>query len=136
MRVRMIRLLASMMTTMFVLAAGPAQAEIDGSHPALCGHGCWVWIWWGNEFEGKNDVLCGPFKRTNMIKLPNANHLDWSEEINSMKMGPNATLRVWEDEAFEGYSRFYEAGTVKEKFNEWDDVEQVNSMELICMKTN
>lgn len=134
MKLKTAHLLATALGTATLISNHAAQAEIDGGSPAICGHGCWVWIYSDDEFEGPNDILCGPFKRSNMIKLPNAHVTDWSEEINSMKIGPNATLRIWEDVDFEGYSKFYNPGTVKTDFDEDSDVEQANSMEMICMR--
>lgn len=35
-----------------------------------------------------------------MRNLPGANKSDWGDEIDSLKVGPTATVTVWEDENF------------------------------------
>ncbi len=108
---------------------------VDGSSPAICDSPCWVWVYEKPNFQGENDVLCGPFKRSNLQKMPNAHNTDWADNIGSMRVGPRATLRVWEDDNFEGPSFFVEAGVAIPNL-EAANRDEVESMELFCWKLN
>ncbi len=126
-----------------VLAAGVASAAdkprftgaVDGSSPAICDSPCWVWVYGEPNFQGENDVLCGPFKRGDMGKLPNAHKTDWGSNVGSLRVGPRATLRVWEDDNFEGPSFFVEAGVAIPNL-EAAGRDSIESMELFCWKLN
>ncbi|MGH8530405.1 MAG: hypothetical protein ACRETN_11310 [Nevskiales bacterium] len=108
---------------------------VDGSSPAICDSPCWVWVYGEPNFQGENDVLCGPFKRGEMGKMPNAHKSDWGSNIGSLRVGPRATLRVWEGDNFEGPSFFVEAGVAISNL-EAANREQIESMELFCWKLN
>ncbi len=132
---------AAALTVLGIAAAGAAEdkprryGSVDGSSPAICDSPCWVWIYGEPNFQGENDVLCGPFKRGDLRKMPNAHNSDWASNIGSIRVGPRATLRVWEDENFEGPSFFVEAGVAIPNL-ESADRDQVESMELFCWKLN
>lgn len=127
------------------LAAGIASAAedrtanlngaVDGSSPAICDSPCWVWVYEEANFQGENDVLCGPFKRGELTKMPNAHRKDWSGDIGSIRVGPRATMRAWDSDNFEGPSFFVEAGVAIPNL-EAVDRDDINSMELFCWKLN
>lgn len=133
---------AVVLTVLSLAAAGAAKdkphrygAADSSSSPAICDSPCWVWIYSEPNFQGENDVLCGPFKRGELRQMPSADNKDWASNIGSMRVGPRATLRVWEDENFEGPSFFVEASVAIPNL-EAANREQVESMELFCWKLN
>lgn len=111
------------------------NGAVDGSSPAICDSPCWVWVFEDANFQGENDVLCGPFKRGDLRKMPNAHNKDWTDGIGSMRVGPRATLRAWESDNFEGPSFFVEAGVAIPSL-EAADRDQIESLELFCWKLN
>jgi hypothetical protein len=86
----------------------PTQA---GAKPD-CG-GCWVQIFDDKNFDATDDnhMICGPGKWPNLRNLPGAVKINWSDEIESLKIGPNATVIVWIGEQYTGMSQTFGPGT-------------------------
>ena len=94
---------------------------------------CWVQIWEDENFEDDNDVIFGPGRWNNMRNLPGANKGDWGDEIDSLKVGPAATVTVWEDENFGDNSQTYGPGTEKTNLRGNPDMgDTIDSMEIKC----
>jgi hypothetical protein len=94
---------------------------------------CWVHIWEDENFQDNNDVIYGPGKWNNMRGLPGANKADWGDEIDSLKVGPGATVTVWEDENFGDNSQTYGPGTEKTNLRGDPDMgDQIDSIEIKC----
>lgn len=58
---------------------------------------CSVEIWEDENFQDNTDVIVGPLESTSMKDLPGADKRDWSDEIDSLRVGPKATVTVWQD---------------------------------------
>lgn len=94
---------------------------------------CYVQIWEDENFQDNNDVIHGPGKWNNMRSLPGANKGDWGDEIDSLKVGPVATVIVWEDENFGDNSQTYGPGTEKTNLRGDPDMgDQIDSIEIRC----
>jgi hypothetical protein len=94
---------------------------------------CWVHIWEDENFQDDNDVISGPGRWNNMRNLPGANKSDWGDEIDSLKVGPGATVTVWEDEDFKDNSATYGPGTEKTNLRGDPDMgDTIDSMEIKC----
>lgn len=94
---------------------------------------CYVHIWEDENFQDNNDVIYGPGKWNNMRGLPGANKGDWGDEIDSLKVGPAATVIVWEDENFGDNSQTYGPGTEKTNLRGDPDMgDTIDSMEIKC----
>ena len=107
-----------------VAAATPAR---NAENP------CWVHIWEDENFEDNNDRIFGPGRWNNMRNLPGANKSDWGDQIDSLKVGPAATVTVWEDENFGDNSQTYGPGTDKTNLSGNPDMgDQIDSMEIKC----
>lgn len=74
---------------------------------------CFVHIWEDENFQDDNDIIYGPGRWNNMRGLPGANKGDWGDEIDSLKVGPTASVTVFEDENFNDNSQAYGPGTEK-----------------------
>ena len=59
--------------------------------------GCWVDLYDDTQFKGKHIRLKGPIKLTNLLKVQGAN---WDKKIESLVVGPKATLTVFENKNF------------------------------------
>jgi hypothetical protein len=94
---------------------------------------CYVHIWEDENYGDDNDVIYGPGKWNNMRNLPGANKGDWGDEIDSLKVGPTATVTVWEDENFRDNSQTYGPGTEKTNLRGNPDMgDTIDSMEIRC----
>jgi hypothetical protein len=72
----------------------------------LLGHGtvafaqksdCWAEFFEGAQFKGKNFRLKGPAYKTNLVKVNGEN---WDKRIESILIGPKATVTVYENKNF------------------------------------
>lgn len=80
-----------------------------------------------DNFDDENDVIYGPGKWTSMRKLPGAKEADWGGDADSLKVGPAATVKVWDARDFKGKSETYGPGTEKPNLD-FD----IHSMEITC----
>ena len=58
---------------------------------------CWVDLYDDTQFKGKQIRLKGPIKLTNLLKVQGEN---WDKKIESIVVGPKATLTVFENKNF------------------------------------
>lgn len=58
---------------------------------------CWVELYDDTQFAGKSVRLQGPIKLTNLLKVQGEN---WDKKIESLIVGPKATLTVFENKNF------------------------------------
>jgi hypothetical protein len=94
---------------------------------------CYVHVWEDENFTDDNDVIYGPGRWNNMRNLPGANKGDWGDEIDSLKVGPRATVTVWEDENFGDNSQTYGPGTEKTNLRGNPDMgDTIDSLEIRC----
>ncbi len=79
---------------------------------ANCGD-CWVHVFDDKNFDVTDDnhMICGPGKWANLRNLPGAVKVIWGDEIESLKVGPKATVIVWADENFAGMTQTYGPGS-------------------------
>jgi hypothetical protein len=116
-------------------SSGPSapQSVAAAAPPKNTQNPCWVHIWEDENFGDDNDVISGPGRWNNMRNLPGANKGDWGDEIDSLKVGPAATVTVWEDENFGDNSQTYGPGTEKTNLRGNPDMgDQIDSMEIKC----
>ena len=98
--------------------------------PAL-GSGCWVQFYSKRDFNGDVATLVGP---AGIVSLDKGTARELKQEIDSLVMGPNATLTVYEHALFKDRSVKFdanarEAGLVKKlSFGG-----QIESMRLDCL---
>jgi hypothetical protein len=94
---------------------------------------CYVQIFEDENYQDSSDVIYGPGRWNNMRGLPGANKGDWGDQIDSLKVGPGATVTVWEDENFSDNSQTYSPGTERTNLRGNPDMgDQIDSMEIKC----
>lgn len=94
---------------------------------------CYVQIFEDENYQDSSDVIYGPGRWSNMRGLPGANKGDWGDQIDSLKVGPAATVTVWEDENFSDNSQTYDPGTEKTNLRGDPDMgDQIDSIEIKC----
>jgi len=117
---------------------------------------CWVDLYDDTQFQGKHVRLKGPIKLTNLIKVKGAN---WDKKIESIVVGPKATLTVFENKNFkltlsemanhpvlmkslgittqdilEDSELIFHANSKVHGFGEFDFYHKIRSLKLICVK--
>lgn len=69
--------------------------------------GCWVEIYEREDFQGRSARLAGPLE---LASLNLADLGDWTERINSIRVGPMAEVELFGDLKFEDRRQIYPAG--------------------------
>ncbi len=92
------------------MANANQQAAQAGARPD-CGN-CWVHIFDDKNFDATDDnhLICGPGKWPNLRNLPGAAKINWGDEIESLRVGPGATVIVWVGEQYTGASQTFGPG--------------------------
>ncbi|MFO0572413.1 MAG: DUF4403 family protein [Polyangia bacterium] len=98
--------------------------------PSLCA-GCYVQVYEDSDFRGDTDKLCGPLRVPNMRGLPGAKKRDWGDKIDSLKVGPKARVKVWEDENFEDSTRTFEPNSSPAQLGDMGD--NIDSIQIDCL---
>lgn len=93
-------------------ASSSAATATSASPAANCGD-CWVQVFDDDNFALTDDhhVICGEGRRADLRNLPGATKLNWGNEIQSLKVGPAASVVVWTVEGFKGITRTFGPGT-------------------------
>ena len=65
---------------------------------------CWVHVFDDKNFDVTDDnhMICGPGKWANLRNLAGAIKPSWGDEIESLRVGPRATVMVWAAENYTG----------------------------------
>jgi Beta/Gamma crystallin len=94
---------------------------------------CYVQIFEDENYQGDYDVIFGPMTSTDMKNLSGSNLSDWSDEIESLKVSPKATVTVWQDPDYNEAVQTLTSGT--EKTNLKGDpnfADEISSMKITC----
>ena len=109
-------------------ATAPAGATAD------CGN-CWVHFYDDKNFKATDDnhKICGPGAWPNLRNLAGAVKLNWSDEIESLRVGPGATVTVWTGEQFTGTKHTFPPGTEKITLKDMPGFsDNISSLEIKC----
>lgn len=89
---------------------------------------CYVHLFDGDDFDedDSNFILTEPGRYEDLRDLPGADK-DWSDEADSLKVGPSATVTIWSEPGFSGTETKLEAGS-----EEPDLDDEPESLELEC----
>jgi len=110
-----------------------APAAVAGPSPG-CGD-CWVHVFDDKALatDDDNHIICGPGKWATLRSLPGASKLNWGDEIESLRVGPSATVVVWLGEQFSGVSQSFGPGTEKITLKGTPDLsDDISSIEIRC----
>ncbi len=87
---------------------------------------CWIIIYADEDFKGKHEHLFGPARYPNM----RINGEDWHDEIDSVKIGPCAYVRCYEDELFESTHLWLLPGQEIARLNDFGFGDRIDSIEI------
>lgn len=96
--------------------------------PSVGDTGCWVHLYDEDRFDERDPhfQLSEPGRYPDMAALPGATQ-DWTDQADSIRVGPDATVTIWPQTDFGGRSQVLEPGS------EHPDVaEEPMSIELRC----
>lgn len=110
------------------LGSMPVQAATDGQ---MMAKNCWVDVFDDTKFDADDPHVRvqGPMELTSLKNLQGRN---WNNEIQSLIVGPDATVRAYEDKDFKGTEVAFAPGqrvTDLSNLNMSDDIE---SMKIAC----
>jgi hypothetical protein len=89
-------------------ASAPAATAANANQPAAAATAacpdCWVQVFDDKNFDPTDDnhLICGPGKWANLRNLTGAIKPNWGDEIESLRVGPRATVMVWGAENYTG----------------------------------
>lgn len=106
-----------------------ASTESSAPGGQSSGDGCWVHLFDSDDFQESDDhfLLTEAGKYDNLAQLPGASK-DWTDEADSIKVGPNATVTVWPRTNFAGTKQILEPGS------EHPSVDEPSSLEMACTR--
>ncbi|HVT43693.1 MAG TPA: beta/gamma crystallin domain-containing protein [Thermoanaerobaculia bacterium] len=113
-----------------VVKSQPAPVITTGT---AASSGCWAHIWEGPNFAGRNNRIDGPGRWVNVGDLPGADRKDWNDRINSVEVGPSATVTFWKHDNFRGDSIRLLAGERRATLDGRPDMAgAISSLEISC----
>jgi hypothetical protein len=92
---------------------------------------CWVQVYEGDHFDegGASTTIQGP------IELPTLNDLegkDWTDEIGSLIVGPDAEVQVWKSANYVGTGQSFRPGQRVDELEELDLGNEIKSLKVVC----
>lgn len=110
------------------VAMGANGGKNGEGNPELPANGCYVHLFDGDNFDANDDnfVLTEPGRYADLKELPGADK-DWTDEADSLIVGPNATVIGWSETNFQGTEVTYESDS---RHPDVDD--EPSSLELTC----
>jgi hypothetical protein len=83
----------------------------------------------------EHHLLCGPGKWPHLRNLPGTAKVEWGDEIESLKVGPAATVIVWAGEGYTGASQTYGPRTEKANLKGTPNLsDAISSLEIRCVQ--
>lgn len=123
---------ASDTTTSVTGADASTTTDSDTTGGAATGDtaddGCYVHLFDEDHFDerDRNFRLTQPGKYADLRNLPGADH-DWTDEADSIRVGPTATVTIWPRTNFEGQAQTLEPGSEHADLHD-----EPQSLELAC----
>lgn len=100
------------------------------SKPTLA-RGCWVWLFPGTNYQGKDSIaVAGPAE---IQSLHTPAGLDWHSKAESLIVGPQASLTVYEVQGFRGKERTFPPGfEVQQLRKDLGFIQSIDALKLDC----
>ena len=116
-------------TTPHVLVLVPVDLSIRENSTKS---GCWAKIYDGENYMGDTLTLAGPIE---LADMDGPFGLDWDDKVNSVELGPKATMTVFDNEAFRDPVAQFKSGqkvpNISRKLGMFDEFESVR---ISCTK--
>ena len=117
------------------LAIGTTSVEAADLEMKMVDKNCWVEVYDDAEYDDKNShtTLQGPKE---YASLKNVEGKDWSNDIESVIVGPGATLHAFKDRDFQGPEIVFTAGQRVPKLSKLGMSNEIESMKILCEKSD
>jgi len=95
------------------------------------GNGCWVRLFNGTNFKGKDELtVVGPVELRS-LKMPSG--INWKRKADSLIAGPKATVTVYENEFFKDKTVTYQPGQKVENLRkDLGILHAIDSLKIAC----
>lgn len=119
--------------TLAVLAIGCLPAQAADLEMQVVDKNCWIEIFEDDDFDADDPhvKLFGPKEFSSMKNVAGK---DWSNEISSVIVGSNATVRAYEDTDFKGTEVAFASGQRVKELSKLDMSNDIESMRISCGK--
>ena len=126
-------ILTGMLMGLTVLAAGPLPSHAADLEMQVVDKNCWIEIFEDDNFDADDPhvKLYGPKE---FATMKNVEGKDWSNDIESVIVGSNATVRAYEDKDFKGTEIAFAPGQRVQNLGKLDMANDIESMKIACGK--
>ena len=125
----------TLLAVLFAIACGGGKpVHVDLGLPAPNPNGCYAFVYQRPDWQGDRAVLNGPGRWRNLERVQ-VDRVDWRDRIQSLDVGPAATVTVYTKPNMTGTSRMFAPGTRPARL----DVtltEGIESLEMTCAPAN
>jgi hypothetical protein len=125
------------LVTLFMLPAlmaiGLLPSQAADLEMQIVDKNCWIEIFEDDDFDADDPhvKLYGPKE---FATLKNVGGKDWSNDIESVIVGSNATVRAYEDKDFKGTEIAFAPGQRVQNLGKLDMANDIESMKISCGK--
>jgi Beta/Gamma crystallin len=115
------------------LATGLVPSHAADLETQVVDKNCWIEIFEDDEFDADDPhvKLYGPKE---FATLKNVAGKDWSNDVESVIVGSNATVRAYEDKDFKGTEIAFAPGQRAQNLGKVDMANDIESMKIACGK--
>ena len=126
-------LLISVFMGLMILAAGWLPSHAADLEMQVVDKNCWIEIFEDDDFDADDPhvKLYGPKE---FATMKNVGGKDWSNDIESVIVGSNATVRAYEDKDFKGTEIAFAPGQRVQNLGKLDMANDIESMKISCGK--
>ena len=116
-----------------VLAIGCLPAQAADLEMQVVDKNCWIEVFEDDDFDADDPhvKLYGPKE---FATLKNVAGKDWSNDIESVIVGSNATVRAYEDKDYKGTEVAFAPGQRVQNLGKLDMANDIESMRISCGK--
>ena len=99
--------------------------------PAAGNRDCWVKVYDDGGFDEDDSfaTIIGP---VNYTSLDNVEGKNWTNQIESLIVGPSATVKVWKDRSDSNAFVTFQANQRVDQLGEMDLADDIEAMEVTC----
>lgn len=116
------------------LAATGAGCEASGTHPGA--YGVWLKVYDDKDLDMSDDwaYIEGPAAFADMDDIPNTSKPDWDDGIESLHVGPDARVQVFDEEGFRGRMRDFGPNVVVTDLEDYKFESRIESIKIILAR--
>lgn len=114
-----------------MIAIGPLAVEAADMETKMVDKNCWIEIFDDTKYDENNPhlLLQGP---KDYATLKGLQGKDWNDDIESIIVGPGATVRANKDRDFKGPEIVFASGQRIPKLSKLDMSNEIESMKIAC----